>query len=375
MLFAFIANYYSLVFSLYFDPKYIIIAIILIFLEILSLGIHVLISENFENHKILYFALSSIGLSLIGLIFVSAFWIKSLLPIIFVSIFWIFTIVYYVLYLFISKKYFEKGDYYLYSTLIFNYGIFLGLIYGTEKALKFIYKKISENGNSKSKVKIFFILLIQYTIIIIVIWIEFSSTGSRRFEKGLFNIFFWISTISTFLICLFIFCYNKAKPSKSRVYYFSSIVYIPIMILYFNAFASYIEKDQILSFLFIIFFDLLSIVILILVFKTDHLALISVACIIPTIIAIICYHFCWFTKINDSKIITNISVISSFIIIYIVGSLAIIKYGICKDDSYYKDYFIYSVTFFDYALFGLTYAIIYFILSLICSCCCQGCQS
>ena len=59
------------------------------------------------------------------------------------------------------------------------------------------------------------------------------------------------------------------------------------MILYFNAFASYIEKDQILSFLFIIFFDLLSIVILILAFKTDHLALISVACIIPTIIATI----------------------------------------------------------------------------------------
>ena len=170
VLFAFISIYFSLLFSLYLDPKYIIIVIILIFLEILSLGIPVLIFknyenfENFENHKIsylLYFALISIGLSLIGLVFFSAFWIKSLLPIIFVSIFWIFTNAYNILCLFISRKYFEKEDYYLYSSLIFNYGIFLGLINGTERAVKFIYDKISEDETSKSKLKIFLILLIQ----------------------------------------------------------------------------------------------------------------------------------------------------------------------------------------------------------------------
>ena len=366
--------YYCLLISVYLEYKYIIIGLCLILLEVLSLGIYVLI---FKVYKLLFFCLASFSLSLLGHILFSTLWVQSLLPIVYVSIFYILTNIYFILTFYISKNQSENEEYY-YPVIIFEYGIFLGLEYGIKKAVIFIYRYITGNLDeydiAKEKAKIFIILLIQYTIIIIVVWITFAAIGKESVSLGTFHALFWICTVINLIICIVIVC-NSLKPSDSRGYYFCSIIYVPIMISYYIAFSYAINKEQILSFLFIIFFDLLSIVILILVFKTDHCGFVFIACIIPSIIAVICYHFCWFHK---QIILTNISVIASFIIIYIVVGFIIIKRVPDGSDEYYENYYIFSVILFDYGFFGVVFAITFGIIALIIfiiGCICENCKS
>ena len=364
--------YYCLLISVYLEYKYIIIGLCLILLEVLSLGIYVLI---FKVYKFLYFCIASFSLSLLGHILFSTLWVQSLLPIVYVSIFYFLTNIYFVLTIYISKS--ENEEYY-YPVIIFEYGIFLGLEYGIKNAVIFIYDYITGNLDeldiAKEKAKIFVILLIQYTIIIIVVWITFAAIGKESVSLGTFHALFWICTVINLIICIVIVC-NGLKPSDSRGYYFCSIIYVPIMISYYIAFSYAINKEQILSFLFIIFFDLLSIVILILVFKTDHCGFVFIACIIPSIISVICYHFCWFHK---HTILTNISVIASFIIIYIVVGFLIIKRMPDGSDEYYEDYYIFSVVLFDYGFFGVIFAITFGIIALIIAIIgyiCENCKS
>ena len=363
--------YYCLLISVYLEYKYIIIGLCLILLEVLSLGIYVLIFKV----KFLYFCIASFSLSLLGHILFSTLWVQSLLPIVYVSIFYFLTNIYFILTIYISKS---ENDEYYYPVIIFEYGIFLGLEYGIKKAVIFIYDYITGNLDeldiAKEKAKIFVILLIQYTIIIIVVWITFAAIGKESVSLGTFHALFWICTVINLIICIVIVC-NGLKPSDSRGYYFCSIIYVPIMISYYIAFSYAINKEQILSFLFIIFFDLLSIVILILVFKTDHCGYVFIACIIPSIIAVICYHFCWFHK---HTILTNISVIASFIIIYIVFGFLIIKRMPDGSDEYYEDYYIFSVVLFDYGFFGVIFAITFGIIALIIAIIgyiCENCKS
>ena len=76
--------YFSYLLSKYIEPKYIIISLSLILIELASMEFYVLL---FKNYKIIFITLMYFVLSLIGLILFSIFWIKELLPIIFISVF------------------------------------------------------------------------------------------------------------------------------------------------------------------------------------------------------------------------------------------------------------------------------------------------
>ena len=77
--------YYSFLLSEFIDSKYIIIGLCLLGTEILSILVNIFL----KKFEIKYFLLFSSLLSLIGLIFFSIFWIKSLYPILFISLFWL----------------------------------------------------------------------------------------------------------------------------------------------------------------------------------------------------------------------------------------------------------------------------------------------
>ena len=70
--------------------------------------------------------INSLIFSLLGLIIFSVFWIKDIFSILYVSIFWLISNGYYIFWiLLITKK--RKFNQYYYSSLIFSYGIFLGI--------------------------------------------------------------------------------------------------------------------------------------------------------------------------------------------------------------------------------------------------------
>ena len=171
--------YYSFLLSEFIDSKYIIIALGLIGIEILSLLINIIL----KKFEFLYICLSALILSLIGLIIFSVFWIKSFHPIVYISIFWLLSNGYYTLLIFVTKKLCELDEYfYSVIAIIFNYNIYLGIISG----IGYIYKKIEEPDEErlKTQIKTFGIILFQYILITTVVWIGFSFEWNKNIKEN-----------------------------------------------------------------------------------------------------------------------------------------------------------------------------------------------
>ena len=167
--------YFGLVLSIYTGPKYIVIGLTLVLLEILSLIINVFFHKKYQ---LLNFGINASLLSLVALVIFSALWIKELYPIIFISLFWVFSVSYYLLCHLSIKKLCELNEYF-YSSLIFNFGIFLAIAFGFAYIIKLIYiwlrKLFSRlnSGNLKT-MKPIHAILIQFGIIIILVLIGFA---------------------------------------------------------------------------------------------------------------------------------------------------------------------------------------------------------
>ena len=356
--------YYSFIISEYLDYKYIIIGLSLIGLEILSLGIHAI---AFGRFKIYFFTLSSSVLSLIGLILFSVLWIKDLLPIIYVSIFWLATIGLYTLWVFASLKLCQLYEYF-YSPIIFNYGIFIGLAHVIDLGIKAFYnllkKKFYDFDFEESQIKIFAILLGQYTIITIIVWIGFSLGWNKVMEENNTTMGWLIAvdSIISFILSTVFIC-NRDDPSSKKEWYIFHVVFVPIMIIYFFAFSNPIESKYILGFIFIIFFDLLFIVLGIFIFESEKITSIIYYCLISNLLTIIPFHFFW---LKNATALLVISILTILVDIYLI----VLKYITKK---IYEEYISFSVLTFDYGLFaGAT-----FIVFLICgglSKCCEACE-
>ena len=346
-----IAVYYSFLLSQCFDYKYVVIGLSFIFLDILSLTVYVLF---FDKYNLLYFGISSSILSFIGLVLFSVFWIKSLIPIIMIVIFYLFSICYNILWIFIIVKLCENNEYY-HSAIISNYGVFLGMTYATSFGIKSLYKivkkKFEESNPSGMKFKIFTALLCQYIIIIIFIWIGFSFELNYQFKnnKKFFHYFFWPTFSISSLICITFF-YMKNKSKNGIIYYIYSSLYIPMMIIYYFSFSSFTEDKYILCFTFMIFFDLLAIILLNFIFPKHKIKDIFISCLISNIL-IIPLQFAWLKNIIAFIILTFLSLFIDFY-------LFILSY-IIEEYEYIKSIF-FSVVAFDYSIFSLSFILLYY---------------
>ena len=293
--------YYSFLLSEFIESKYIIMGLILISIEIFSLLFNIL----FKKFDIKYFLLFSSLLSLISLIFFSIFWIKSLYPILFISIFCVISNLIYILTFFMINKYCEK-DAFFYSTLIFNYNIFLVVIYFLYR-LFIIISGIYNNEEHGNRAKVFGIFLCQYIFIIIFVWIGFSFGWNVNMSD-------WIVSISSFvLLIMSIYFIVKCKEPEEGGHwvYHQILLYIPIVIIFCYYLSKNLEEKYILCYLFILFFELLFIILYMYFGRSSHSGYLLLFSLLPGIIATIIFHFFWLKNLTAFIWLLILSILTS----------------------------------------------------------------
>ena len=356
IIFPIIEIYYSLFLSAYIESNYIFSGLIIIWIEIISLLIYIIF---FKKYQVLFFGIFVSSISLVSLIICSYLLIKALLPIIFVSIFWLFTIGYFILWLILSLRY-CKIDEYSYSVLLFNYGIFIGLILLMKSIFYIIYERIRYVISENIKIHIYLVLFAQYTLIIIFVGIGFSAewTNDMKNDELTFYLFIGITGFIHIISCnpitiyYLMEYYDDSSIVINVIYIIIHVLFIPIMIIYYYIISSYIDEKYILIFMLIIFFNLLGIIIFMLIFRTDHFLLIFVFCLIMNIATVIPFHFFY---LKDDSAIINLSIITFCIDIYLTVLSLITK-------KFFAQEYLTSIFLFDNSLFYVITGIIGFII-------------
>ena len=373
IIFPLIEIYYSLFLSAYIESNYIFSGLIIIWIEIISLLIYIIF---FKKYQVLFFGIFVSSISLVSLIICSYLLIRALLPIIFVSIFWLFTIGYFILWLILSLRY-CKIDEYSYSVLLFNYGIFIGLILLMKSIFYIIYERIRYVISENIKIHIYLALFAQYTLIIIFVWIGFSAEWptDMKNDELTFYLFIGITGFIHIISCnpitiyYLMEYYDDSSIVKNVIYIIIHVLFIPIMIIYYYIISSYIDEKYILIFMLIIFFNLLGIIIFMLIFRTDHFLLIFVFCLIMNSATVIPFHFFY---LKDDSAIINLSIITFCIDIYLTVLSLIIKK--LFDQEYLFSIFLFDNSLF-YAITGIIGSIIFYtfygIYKIFKSCCCR----
>ena len=219
-------------------------------------------------------------------------------------------------------------------------------------------KEIGRDTEIEKRSKIFVILLIQYAIITIFVWIGFSFGWYDNIRDNINDMVFFVVLATIFngifsIRYLFYFEY----PYSIKCDIVSIIVYVPLMIIYIYSFSMTIEDKYILSFTFILFLDILSIFLFNFFFDT-HFGEVFGTCFLTNIVAIILFHFFW---LNNVIALLWLLVLSIFTDIY----LAIMTY-ITQDK--FEDNYIFSVVSFNYGFFSSIPYSIYLAGKYICKC-------
>ena len=342
--------YYSFLFSSFIDSKYIIIGLSLVGIEIFSLLLNIFLKQFETKH----FFLFATCLSFIGLVFFSVLWIKSWFPILFVSLFWLLSNGIYISIILAIHKFCESYDYF-YSSLIFDYNIILGIILIILKSNLFIFSFCQENNKDDdddekgSELKIYGTLLLQYAIITVFVWVGFSfglNDGLREDFTGA-GCLVGISTLVNIIICAYLLNSIQLDNYEGNILEICIIFHVPIMIIYIYGFSRTIENKYILSFVFILFFDFLSIILCISVFSSHSGAIFS-SCFYSNILCIILFHFFW---LNNITALIWLIVLSIFSDIY----LAIVSISL-RGKTIHT---IFSIAIFDYGFFSFILYLLY----------------
>ena len=313
--------YFSYLLSKYIEPKYIIISLSLILIELVSMEFYVLL---FKNYKIIFITLMYFVLSLIGLILFSIFWIKELFPIIFISIFWILSIAYLFLHIYIILK-ICKLDEYFYACIIFNYGLFLLIALGLKIIYNFIKSLFYNFDNDVIlQIKIYSVFIIQNIIIISFAFLGFNLEWNYLVIKSWysFKCFLIPTIIINFLISAFLLCIilagQKKEDNLDILDYICLFLYIPFMIIFIFIVSYFIEPKYILGLLIIILLNLIAIDLFIILFKSTNICGYFLSSFIMNITTIILFHFLWLE--NKNAIIANSIIPFVISIIWIILS-------------------------------------------------------
>ena len=323
--FPIITIYLGFFLSSYIDYKYIIIGFSLIFIELLSLGIHVMI---FKNFRLLYLSISSSVLSLIGYILFLFFWLKvhdytnygkSFLPILYLSIFYVFTNAYYALWLYVLSKKTEMQKYF-FSAFIFNYGLPLLSAYLVILPFKYICYLVDkfykdERVKKDARLSVFLSLIKQYIIIMAIVLVGIYLDLHQVFKHN--NFFgYLMGCIYLFLIIYVIIICNISYENYKYINYFMIIIYIPIIALIFYAFASFTAEKYIICFLILGFIDIASIILVMFFCQAKKVLIFSITCILVYIPFILIFHFFWLKESSSTIALTFINL--AFIIYLVV---------------------------------------------------------
>ena len=336
--------YYSFLFSEFIDSKYIIVGLIIVGIELFSLLFNIFLKKFEIKHFILFQGF----LSLVGLILISAFWIKDWYPILYISIFWLASNIINLL-IIVMVCHFSNIDEILFSSLLFNYGIILIIIHVLFfffGLICFIYGENPTNEEQENKLKSFGILFYQYIFIITFVWIGFAFEWYYVIEYAP-----WINgIISTgfFIISIHFLCLVK-EPEEGCCWIVYQIIYIIIMIDIYYFFSLVLEAVYVLAFTFVIFFEILSIILSIFFYGSINVGVMFASCFLTSLVSILFFHFLW---LQNGTALTWLLIlcISSAIYLSVVG---------WATKEYYKKDVIFSAIALDYGFLSLILFLIY----------------
>ena len=176
--------------------------------------------------------------------------IKSFYPILYISIFWLISNIYYILWIVLTDKICKLNEYF-YSSLIFDYGIFLGISKGILYVIELMFKNTNERNNEANEnneelqeKKIFYlynfiILFIYFSLVIIVTIVGFDYKLNKiliEYNASL-EIKYIPFLVFIFLSSIIIACLYKNKNSKwliiFHVFYHPFIIYYSFFTFFF----------------------------------------------------------------------------------------------------------------------------------------------
>ena len=337
IIYPFIMIFSSLLLSEFLESKYIITGISLILIYISSLGIHLLI---FKNTRLLFLLISAIVPSFIGFLLFSLLWLKYSLGIFLTFIFWIVTITCYILWAFYSVKT-SKLDEYFYTAMIFDYGILFGFPYIIILMIDYMERNIT--------FKIFFILLYQYLVIDLIVWIALPIIKKNNKNISFFSLFMILCFFISLLMSFFLLCtLKKGFCKKEGFRKVNLIFYVPIMIIIYIHFSFIIKDDYVLCFILEIFFDLLSITLYIFIWNLDSFTYpLAIILFCSKVVTFIPFYFIF---IKDGLVLLYIFLanLGVDIYLYFISRLALDKFNL------YDDYLM-AIVFIDYIVFCAIY--------------------
>ena len=146
------------------------------------------------------------------------------------------------------------------------------------------------------------------------------------------------------------------KSERSNIGNILSIIfYVPMMVIYYYPFSSFIEEKYILTLIFIIFFDFVSVVVAILLFKSTKFIACFLPCFLSNLLIIIPLSFFWPDSFNVPIALILIALIIDFYLWLIINP---------SNKFFHYDATI-SAWAFDYLFFSI---FVYFVLFLVCVC-------
>ena len=214
--------------------------------------------------------------------------------------------------------------------------------------------KINERKKvAKFLFKIYVKLLVQFSLIGFFVCLGFYKKYDKIITRNIISICLTDTFLSLFTIYISILILKYKKNMCHCGIYFHILIYIPFIIILSFLFSIIFNKDDILSFIFLIVIDIISVILFLLIFKRNQGYGILLLSLVLNAIYILPLYIIFY-KEKFEKINTIFS-LASVLIFYVLFFNNIVKKKLDENEG------VVAVYFFDYSFF-LPFSITFFIL-------------
>ena len=211
------------------------------------------------------------------------------------------------------------------------------------KLIDSFVKKYNDLPLTSFLAKTYFVLLLQFLIILLFTWYGFDTGISDKFINGRApNVVFFVTTLAITGLTFGALPIFRCQHNNQFVYIYF-FVYCLIIIFYVNVLTKFAEKIYIIFALVMIVLDLIALELYIILFNYYCLSGIAISQVIMSIIStpIFSYFIVWRMPIITRLIVINLSVIMYFELITFVAI-----YSIDNKSVHFS-----AVLLFDFAIF------------------------
>ena len=200
--------------------------------------------------------------------------------------------------------------------------------------------------------KIYVKLLVQFSLIGFFVCLGFYKKYDKIFIGKFKNMTYVFEILFIIYITIFIFKYKKNKCYCFTIFHI--LIYIPFMIILCFLLSTEIDKDNILSFIFLIVIDIISVILFLLIFKRNRgYGILLLSLVLNAIYILPLYIIYYEYNFENIYVIFNIA---SILIFYVLFFNNISKKKLDEDEG------VVAVYFFDYYFFlpfSITFLIVF----------------